>query len=53
MIVTVALFITLIVIIIVIIIIIIIIIINNATELPLCGSSPYTSTDKTNKNTYT
>ena len=52
MIVTVALFITLIVIIIV-IIIIIIIIINNATELPLCGSSPYTSTDKTNKNTYT
>jgi len=24
-----------------------------AIELPLCGSSPYTSTDKTNKNKYT
>jgi len=32
------------------IIIIIIIIIITAIELSLCGSSPYTSTDKTNKN---
>ena len=35
------------------IIIIIIIIIINATEFSLGGSSPYTSTDKTNKNKYT
>jgi len=34
-------------------IIIIIIIIINATEFSLGGSSPYTSTDKTNKNKYT
>ena len=32
---------------------IIIIIIINATEFSLGGSSPYTSTDKTNKNKYT
>ena len=36
-----------------IIIIIIIIIIITALELSLGGSSPYTSTDKTNKNKYT
>jgi len=35
------------------IIIIIIIIIITAIELSLCGSRPYTSTDKTNKNKYT
>ena len=34
-------------------IIIIIIIITTVIELSLCGSSPYTSTDKTNKNKYT
>ena len=34
-------------------IIIIIIIIHTAIELSLGGSSPYTSTDKTNKNKYT
>jgi len=34
-------------------IIIIIIIIITAIELSLGGSSPYTSTDKTNKNKYT
>jgi hypothetical protein len=34
-------------------IIIIIIIITNAIELSLGGSSPYTSTDKTNENKYT
>jgi hypothetical protein len=33
-----------------IIIIIIIIVITTATEFSLSGSSPYTSTDKTNKN---
>ena len=45
-----------IIIIFIIIIIIIIIIINNiitAIELSLDGSSPYTSTEKTNKNKYT
>ena len=36
-----------------IIIIIIIIIIITATQLSLGGISPYTSTDKTNKNKYT
>ena len=36
-----------------IIIIIIIIIIITAIEFLLCGSSPYTSTDKTNDNKYT
>jgi len=35
------------------IIIIIIIIIITAIKLSLCASSPYTSTDKTNKNKYT
>ena len=34
-------------------IIIIIIIIFTTIQLPLGGSSPYTSTDKTNKNKYT
>jgi hypothetical protein len=34
-------------------IIIIIIIIITAIEFSLCGSSSYTSTDKTNKNKYT
>jgi len=37
----------------IIIIIIIIIIITTAIELSQCGSSPHTSTDKTNKNKYT
>jgi hypothetical protein len=36
-----------------IIIIIIIIVVVVVTEFPLGGSSPYTSTDKTNKNKYT
>jgi hypothetical protein len=39
--------------IIIIIIIIIIVIIITAIELSLGGSSPYTSTDKTNRNKYT
>ena len=37
----------------IIIIIIIIIIITTAIQLSLGGSSPYTGTDKTNKNKYT